>query len=61
MSELLQLGAGHQYTDDTEVTKQGQDFVSYGDNNDYPDHLINLYQKSAVHNALCNSIATWIY
>ena len=61
MSELLQLGAGHQYTDDTEVTKQGQEFVSYGDNNDYPDHLINLYQKSAVHNALCNSIATWIY
>ena len=57
MSELLQLGAGHQYTDDTEVTKQGQEFVSYGDNNDYPDHLINLYQKSAVH----NSIATWIY
>ena len=61
MSDLLQLGKGHTYTDDTEVIKQGQEFVSYGENNDYPDFLIDLYQKSAVHNALCNSISTWIY
>lgn len=61
MSELLQLGQGHSYTDDSEVVKQGQPFVSYGSNNDYPDFLIDLYQKSAVHNALCNSISTWIY
>lgn len=61
MSELLQLGQGHNYTDDSEVVRQGQNFVSYGDKNDYPDFLIDLYQKSAVHNALCNSISTWIY
>ena len=61
MSELLQLGKGHEYIDDTEVIKQGDPFVSYGKANDYPDFLINLYQKSAVHNALCNSIATWVY
>lgn len=61
MSDLLQLGKGHTYTDDTEVIKQGQEFVSYGEQNDYPDFLIDLYQKSAVHNALCNSISTWIY
>tara|TARA_R110000823_G_scaffold315684_1_gene449714 strand:+ start:26337 stop:28088 length:1752 start_codon:yes stop_codon:yes gene_type:complete len=61
MSELLQLGQGHQYTDDTETIKLGEDFVSFGQNNDYPDFLINLYQKSAVHNALCNSISTWVY
>tara|TARA_R110002012_G_scaffold16116_3_gene62726 strand:- start:405 stop:2156 length:1752 start_codon:yes stop_codon:yes gene_type:complete len=61
MSELLQLGRGHEYIDDTEVIKQGEPFVSYGQKNDYPDYLIDLYQKSAVHNALCNSIATWVY
>jgi len=61
MSELLQLGKGHEYIDDTEVIKQGDPFVSYGQKNDYPDYLIDLYQKSAVHNALCNSIATWVY
>ncbi|QDP57702.1 MAG: putative portal protein [Prokaryotic dsDNA virus sp.] len=61
MSDFYQLGKGHQYTDDTEVIKQGDDFVSYGRNNDYPDFLIDLYQKSAVHNALCNSISTWVY
>ena len=61
MSELLQLGRGHEYVDDTEVIKQGEPFVSFGKTNDYPDFLINLYQKSAVHNALCNSIATWVY
>ena len=60
MSELLQLGRGHEYIDDTEVIKQGDPFVSYGQKNDYPDYLIDLYQKSAVH-ALCNSIATWVY
>jgi len=61
MSELYQLGKGHSYTDDTEVVKQGQEFVGFGVDNDYPDFLIDLYQKSAVHNALCNSISTWIY
>lgn len=61
MNELVQLGQSHDYTDDTEKVKQGTDFVSYGEDNNYPDFLINLYQKSAVHNALCNSISTWIY
>ena len=61
MSELLQLGQGHQYVDDSEVIKQGDPFVSFGKANNYPDFLINLYQKSAIHNALCNSIATWVY
>tara|TARA_R110001599_G_scaffold347011_1_gene572879 strand:+ start:21284 stop:23035 length:1752 start_codon:yes stop_codon:yes gene_type:complete len=61
MSELLQLGQGHQYTDDTEIVKVGEEFVSFGQNNDYPNFLIDLYQKSAVHNALCNSISTWVY
>ena len=61
MSELYQLGQGHSYTDDTEIVKSGDDFVSYGRENNYPDFLIDLYQKSAVHNALCNSISTWIY
>tara|TARA_R110000744_G_scaffold134922_1_gene244187 strand:+ start:882 stop:2633 length:1752 start_codon:yes stop_codon:yes gene_type:complete len=61
MNDLFQLGQGHSYTDDTETIKNGEEFVSYGKDNNYPNFLINLYQKSAVHNALCNSISTWIY
>ena len=61
MSELYQLGQGHDYTDDQEIARRGEEFVSYGQKNDYPNFLIDLYQKSAVHNALCNSISTWIY
>ena len=61
MNDLFQLGQGHSYTDDTETIKNGEEFVSYGKDNNYPNFLIDLYQKSAVHNALCNSISTWIY
>jgi len=61
MNDLITLGQSHEYIDDTETIKQGTDFVAYGVDNNYPDFLINLYQKSAVHNALCNSISTWIY
>lgn len=35
-------------------------WVDYGDNNQYPNHLLNLYKNSPVHNALVNSIAFMI-
>jgi hypothetical protein len=35
-------------------------WIDYGDNNLYPQYLINLYQNSPIHNALVNSIAFMI-
>ena len=37
------------------VTRQG--WVQYGDDNDFPDYLYELYKGSATHHALCNGIA----
>lgn len=35
-------------------------WIDYGQNNLFPQHLINLYQNSPIHNALTNSIAYMI-
>jgi hypothetical protein len=35
-------------------------WIDYGQNNLFPQHLINLYQNSPIHNALVNSIAYMI-
>jgi hypothetical protein len=35
-------------------------WIDYGNNNLFPQHLINLYQNSPIHNALVNSIAYMI-
>ena len=34
--------------------RNGQDYVSYGIENDYPYYLLNLYRRSAKHNAIIN-------
>jgi DNA-binding Lrp family transcriptional regulator len=34
--------------------RNGQDFISYGIENDYPYYLLNLYRRSAKHNAIIN-------
>ena len=36
-------------------------YVQYGDDNLFPQYLIDLYKSSATHNALCTSIAYMIY
>ena len=36
-------------------------WVSYGDDNLFPQYLIDLYKSSATHNALCTSIAYMIF
>ena len=40
---------------ESKVTRQG--WVQYGDDNDFPDYLYELYKGSATHHALCNGIA----
>lgn len=36
-------------------------YINYGDDNLFPQYLIDLYKSSATHNALCTSIAYMIY
>ena len=40
-------------------SKQG--WIQYGEDNMFPQYLIDLYHSSATHNALCTSIAYMIY
>lgn len=36
-------------------------YIKYGDDNLFPQYLVDLYKSSATHNALCTSIAYMIY
>ena len=38
----------------------GKDYVMYGENNRYPDYLLEMYQRSAKHNAIVNGKVTCI-
>lgn len=40
---------------------QGKDYVSWGKKNNFPDYLIDLYLKSARHNAIVNAKVDYIY
>lgn len=40
---------------------RGKDWVYYGENNLYPDYLIDLYLRSAKHNAIINGKVNYIY
>ena len=44
-----------------EETPSKSGWVTYGEDNLYPQYLIDLYHSSATHNALCNSIAYMIF
>ena len=55
------MGSSYALTDSTEFAKRGSDFIWYGIDNLFPQHTIDLYQNSATHNALVNSISSWIY
>lgn len=39
---------------------RGKPWVTYGENNLYPDYLLNLYQKSPKHNAIVNQKASFV-
>ena len=55
------VGSTYDLTDAVELDKKGFEYIWYGVDNLYPQHTINLYQNSATHNALVNSISGWIY
>lgn len=44
-----------------EEVDSNKGWVNYGDDNLYPQYLVDLYKQSATHNALCNSISMMIF
>ena len=57
--ELLKLKEYQERSYAERPSNQG--WVSYGDDNLFPQYLIDLYKSSATHNALCTSIAYMIF
>jgi hypothetical protein len=55
----IQLSAytPHNYVD----VKNKKGWIEYGVNNDYPDYLIDLFNESPTHHALCVSLSYWIF
>jgi hypothetical protein len=59
MIESIQFAKYVEPNYEEKATPQG--FVQYGDDNLYPQYLIDLYNSSAVHHALVDSIAYMIF
>lgn len=57
--ELLKLKEYQERSYEERPSQKG--YVNYGDDNLFPQYLIDLYQSSATHNALCTSIAYMIF
>lgn len=57
--ELLKLKEYQERSYEERPSNQG--WVTYGDDNLFPQYLIDLYKSSATHNALCTSIAYMIF
>ena len=57
--ELLKLKEYQERSYAEKPSNQG--YINYGDDNLFPQYLIDLYKSSATHNALCTSIAYMIY
>ena len=61
MNELQLLQLKEYQEKSYEETPSGRGWVDYGDDNLFPQYLIDLYHSSATHNALCTSIAFMIF
>ena len=57
--ELIKLKEYQERSYAEAPSKEG--YVNYGDDNLFPQYLIDLYKSSATHNALCTSIAYMIF
>ena len=59
MNNLINIGFS-EYSNPKFVEKKNQEWVTYGDDNKYPYHLLNLLNTSAKHNAIVNGKANFI-
>jgi len=59
MSNLIAINFS-EYSQPKFLEKKNQDWVSYGEDNKYPFHLLSLLNTSAKHNAIVNGKANYI-
>ena len=59
MNNIISIGFS-EYSNPKFVEKKNQEWVTYGDDNKYPYHLLNLLNTSAKHNAIVNGKANFI-
>jgi hypothetical protein len=59
MSNLIAINFS-EYSQPKFIEKRNQDWVSYGEDNKYPSHLLSLLNTSAKHNAIVNGKANYI-
>ena len=59
MSNLITINFS-EYSNPKFLEKKNQEWVSYGDDNKYPYHLLSLLNTSAKHNAIVNGKANFI-
>ena len=59
MNDLITINFS-EYSQPKFVEKKNQEWVSYGDDNKYPSHLLSLLNTSAKHNAIVNGKANFI-
>ncbi len=57
--EVINLAAYVEHSYEEKLNRDG--IVNYGDDNLFPQYLVDLYHSSATHNALVNTIAQMIY
>jgi len=60
MSNIQQIALSRYIPTEAIEKENRSGWIDYGDNNLYPQYLINLYYNSPIHNALTNSIAFMI-
>ena len=58
--QLINVALSDYHPRDYSEKLQG-DYVNYGADNLYPQHLVDLYHTSPTHRALCTTIAQMIY
>jgi DNA-binding MarR family transcriptional regulator len=59
MNNIISIGFS-EYSNPKFAEKKNQDWITYGDDNKYPYHLLNLLNTSAKHNAIVNGKANFI-
>ena len=59
MKDLITINFS-EYSQPKFVEKKNQEWVSYGEDNKYPSHLLSLLNTSAKHNAIVNGKANFI-
>jgi DNA-binding MarR family transcriptional regulator len=59
MNNIISIGFS-EYSNPKFAEKKNQEWVTYGDDNKYPYHLLNLLNTSAKHNAIVNGKANFI-